>query len=63
MSTMMAIERQLLSMGHEQGGGPGAVIKAACLEHRRSQVHPPAGIQVSMKQNVTSSLTCRDLIL
>ena len=61
MLTMMAIERQL-SMGHEQGGGTGAVVKAACLENRRSHVRPPAGIQVSKKQNVTSSLTCKDLI-
>ena len=32
MSTMMAIERQL-STGHEQGGDPGAVVKAACLDN------------------------------
>ena len=50
-------------MGHEQGGGPGAVVKAACLENRRSRVRPPAGIQVIKKQNVTSSLSCKDLIL
>ena len=62
MSTMMATERKL-SMGHEQGGGPCAVIKAACLEHRRSRVRPPAGIQVPKTQNVTSSVTCKDLIL
>ena len=62
MSTMMAIERQL-SMGHEQGWGPGAVIKASCLEQWRSRARPPAAIQVSKKQNVTSSLTCNDLIL
>ena len=58
---MMAIERQL-SMGYEQGGGPGAVVKAACLENQRSRVSSPAGIQVSKKQNVTSSLTCKYLI-
>ena len=65
MSTMMAIERQLsiMSMGHEQGGGPGAVVKSACLENRRARVRPPTGIQVSKKQIVTSSLTCKDLIL
>ena len=59
MSTMMAIERQL-SMGHEQGGSPGAVIKAACWEHQRSRVRPPAGIQIPKKQNDTSSVTCKN---
>ena len=60
--TMMALERQL-SMGHKQGRGPGAVVKDACLENRRSRVRPPAGIQVSKKQNVTSLLSCEDLLL
>ena len=61
MFTMIAIERHI-SMGH---GGPGRVVKAACLENQRSRVRPPppADIQVSKKQNVTSSLICKVLIL
>ena len=37
---MMAIERQL-SMSHDKGVVK-AVVKAACLESRRSQVRPPS---------------------
>ena len=35
---------------------PGAVVEAACLE-------PHSGLQVSKKQNVSSRLTRKDLIL
>ena len=45
------------------GGGPGAVVKAACLESRRSRVQTPSAIQVSKKQYVSSLLTRKDLIL
>ena len=37
MCAMMAMKRQL-STCHEQGWGPGAVVKAACLENRKSSV-------------------------
>ena len=37
------------------GGGPGAVVKAACLESRWCE--PNSGLQVSKKQNVPSPLT------
>ena len=37
-----------------QGGGPGAVGKAACLQTREIV---GSGIQVSKKQNVSSPLT------
>ena len=37
--------------------------KVYFLENRKSRVRPPAGIQVSKKQIVTSSLTYKDLIL
>ena len=29
------------------GGGPGAVVKADCLESRESWVRPRSGVQVS----------------
>ena len=47
------------------GGGPaaGAVVKAACLESRRSRFEPRFGIQVSKKQNFSHLLTRRDSIL
>ena len=32
-------------------------------QNRKFRVRPPAGIQVSNKQNVTSSLTWKDLML
>ena len=37
--------------------------KIYSLENRRSRVRAPTGIQVSKNQIVTSSLTCKDLIL
>ena len=43
--------------------GPGAVVKAACLESRRSRVRPRSGIQVSKKQNVSTPLTRKGWIL
>ena len=64
---MMARERQL-SMGLEQGGEPGAVIKSACLENiflGKSVIAGscPRWHSSLKKQIVTSSLTCKDLIL
>ena len=38
-------------------GGPGVVVKASCLESRRSQPEPRFGIQVSKQQNVSPPLT------
>ena len=43
--------------------GPGAVVKAACLESRISRFRIPLWLQVSKKQNIFSSLTCKDSIL
>ena len=43
------------------GGGSGAVVKAACLESRRSR-RPRFDIQDSKKQNVSSLLTRKDSI-
>ena len=43
--------------------GPGAVVKAACLESLRSLFRARSGIQVSKKQNVSSPLTRINLIL
>ena len=63
MSTMMAIERQL-KIGHEQG--VGLVQWLSCLLEKSEiavSSPPPASIQVSKKQNVTWSLTRKDLIL
>ena len=37
--------------------------KIYSLENRSSRVRAPAGIQVSKNQTVTSSLTCKNLIL
>ena len=47
------------------GGGPGEVVKAACLENRRSRTRPGirSGIPVSKKQNVSFPLTCKDSVL
>ena len=41
-------------MGHKQGKGPGAVVKAACLENQRSRVRTPGGSKASKKQIVAS---------
>ena len=35
-------------MGHEQGGGPGAVVEAAYLENRRLWGLPPSGLKVPL---------------
>ena len=43
------------------GGGPGVVVKATCLESRRSQIRLRS--QVSKIQNVSSPLTRKDSIL
>ena len=39
------------------GGGPGAVVKAACLESRRSRVWTPLWSSISKKQNVSPPLS------
>ena len=44
-------------------GGPGAVVKTACLESRRSRVHPHYGIPFLKKQNVSSLLARKDSVL
>ena len=46
--------------GHQIGEGPGAVVKAACLESRRSRVQTPLCVK---KQSVSSPLTRKDSIL
>ena len=45
------------------GGPPGAVGKAACLESRRSRVRPTLWQSGFRETNVSSPLTREDLIL
>ena len=47
-----------LFIGATEGGNPGTVFKAACLESRWSRVRTP--LWPSRKQNVSFSLTRRD---
>ena len=42
--------------------GHSSVVKAACLERRRSLVWPPLWHPNSKEQNVSSPLTCKDSI-
>ena len=53
---------QFKGIFRHQGGwqGPGEVVKAACLESRRSRLEPHSGLHVSKKQIVSSPLTRGD---
>ena len=48
--------------GHQISEGPDAVVKAACLESRRSRVQTPLWPSSVKKQSVSSPLTREDSI-
>ena len=47
----------------QRGRGPGAVVKAACLESRRSRVQTLLWYSHFNKQNISYPLTSKDTIL
>ena len=46
----------------QRAGGPGTVVEAACLECRKSRVHPTLWLSGFKETDISSSLTRKDTI-